>query len=75
MEKHLYIYYGDALGLGETDLTKPTIAAGKSVASLFVEACTESFTTENGTYHYQPEYRKEAFAYLEKQGVKVPITS
>ena len=70
MEKHLYVYYGEFLG--EFGLS---VMAGSGITTEAIEACTESFTTENGTYHYQAEYRKEAFAYLEKQGVKVPITN
>ena len=70
MEKHLYIYYSEFLGeFGRS------VMAGTGVSAEALEACTESFTTENGTYHYQAEYRKEAFAYLTEQGVNVPIIS
>jgi hypothetical protein len=73
VEKHLYVVFGDVLGMGKTeeDLKLPAIATGRAGLP-FADICSESFTTENGTYHYQPEYRLEALAYLASKGVKIP---
>jgi hypothetical protein len=73
MQKHMYIYYGDDLGLGE--ISRSIIVGTKLVTAEIADACRESFKTENGTYHYQAEYRKEVFAYLAGEGVKVPIAN
>jgi hypothetical protein len=69
MEKHLYVYFDPLLG-------RQTIVGDSVTARIDVnipEVCSESFTTEHGTYHYEPSHRDEVHAYLREKGVTIPV--
>ena len=68
MGKHIYVYYRTLMG----EFGHSIVVGEKHIPPAVAEACTESFTIDNHTYHYQPEHKEEALAYFESQGIKVP---
>ena len=67
MKKDMYIYF-DAEG----NKTLTTGSWAKRNTLMDMDAvCSETYETEYGIYHYQPEYRKEAIEYINSRAVPV----